>query len=44
MSILSWVRGNSVLMTVTLIQKKTDGTEENIDLSGYDAWESRCGV
>lgn len=35
---LSWVRGNSVLMTVTLIQKNTDGTETPIDLSTYDSW------
>ncbi len=38
MSRLSWVRGNSVLMTVTLKQKNTDGTETPIDLSTYDAW------
>ena len=38
MAQLTWVRGNSVLMAVTLTQIKTDGTEEQIDLSVYDAW------
>lgn len=41
MNRLTWVRGNSVLMAVTLTQKKTDGTEEPIDLSVYDAWAVR---
>ena len=38
MAQLTWVRGNSVLMAVTLTQIKTNGTEEPIDLSVYDAW------
>ena len=41
MAQLTWVRGNSVLMAVTLTQIKTDRTEEPIDLSVYDAWAVR---
>jgi len=44
MAQLTWVRGNSVLLAVTLTQKKTDGTEEPIDLSVYDAWASGARI